>query len=170
MRSAALYCSRNLRPLCSQFHAAGHACRTHRSAVRGSFHPALSFRIFIVFCPVKLAAFNNDAADRSCLAVSPFCSEVCITISAPCSIGLQRYGVARVLSTIRGTPVSLEAPENCSKSRTVRAGFAREFQQKRVLSLAEQRPDIFLKRQAIRKCTGSRAFLRVVENRLKVPP
>ncbi len=30
----------------------------------------------------------------------------CTTMSAPCSSGLSRYGVATVLSTIRGTPLA----------------------------------------------------------------
>ena len=47
-----------------------------------------------------------------------------ITMSAPHSIGRQRYGVAKVLSIIRGTPLSCAIFANFSISKTVSAGFA----------------------------------------------
>ncbi len=45
------------------------------------------------------------------------------TISAPCSRGLMRYGVANVLSTIRGIPCLWAISESFSKSDTLELGF-----------------------------------------------
>ena len=47
-----------------------------------------------------------------------------VTISAPHSKGRQLTGVAKVLSTISGTPWLCAAAANFSKSSTVSAGFA----------------------------------------------
>ena len=47
-----------------------------------------------------------------------------VTMSAPHSIGRQLTGVAKVLSTIRGTPWRWAALANRSISSTVRAGLA----------------------------------------------
>ena len=47
-----------------------------------------------------------------------------VTMSAPHSKGRQPTGVAKVLSTIRGTPWLWAALANFSMSSTVRAGFA----------------------------------------------
>ena len=47
-----------------------------------------------------------------------------VTMSAPHSMGRQRMGVAKVLSTMRGTPWPWAALANFSMSSTVRAGLA----------------------------------------------
>ena len=47
-----------------------------------------------------------------------------VTISAPHSKGRQLMGVAKVLSTISGTPCSWATLANFSKSSTVSAGLA----------------------------------------------
>ena len=47
-----------------------------------------------------------------------------VTMSAPHSMGRQFTGVAKVLSTIRGTPWLWAAAANFSMSSTVRAGLA----------------------------------------------
>ena len=47
----------------------------------------------------------------------------CKTIFAPSSNGLQRYGVANVLSTTNGISAFFATPDTFSKSRTSRAGF-----------------------------------------------
>ena len=47
----------------------------------------------------------------------------CTTMSAPCSIGRTRYGVAMVLSTMSGTPASCATPATPAKSRTSPRGF-----------------------------------------------
>ena len=45
------------------------------------------------------------------------------TMSAPCSIGRSRYGVATVLSTMSGSPLSCATPETPATSRTWPRGF-----------------------------------------------
>ena len=47
-----------------------------------------------------------------------------VTMSAPHWKGRQLTGVAKVLSTMRGTPWAWAALANFSKSRTMRAGLA----------------------------------------------
>ena len=47
-----------------------------------------------------------------------------VTMSAPQARGRQRMGVAKVLSTMRGTPRRWAAAANFSMSSTVRAGLA----------------------------------------------
>ncbi|MEG8036085.1 hypothetical protein QP157_12410 [Sphingomonas sp. LR61] len=46
-----------------------------------------------------------------------------MTMSAPCSTGRTRYGVARVLSTIRGTPARCAVSATPVMSRTSFFGF-----------------------------------------------
>mmetsp|Transcript_42078 Transcript_42078/g.85913 ORF Transcript_42078/g.85913 Transcript_42078/m.85913 type:complete len:240 (-) Transcript_42078:310-1029(-) len=48
-----------------------------------------------------------------------------ITMSAPCSMGLHRYGVPRVLSTNRGTPTSWAASARAFRSDTTPPGLVR---------------------------------------------
>ena len=47
----------------------------------------------------------------------------CTTMSAPCSIGLIRYGVGIVLSTIRGMPASWAMAATASKSSVSSLGL-----------------------------------------------
>ena len=47
-----------------------------------------------------------------------------MTMSAPCSSGRHRYGVASVESTTSGTPASCATSASASRSATVPAGLA----------------------------------------------
>ncbi len=47
----------------------------------------------------------------------------CTTMSAPCSRGWHRYGVATVLSTTNGIPCSWAMPDTPSKSSTSPLGL-----------------------------------------------
>jgi len=47
----------------------------------------------------------------------------CDTRWAPCSIGRQRYGVAKVLSISSGTPASPATPATAAMSRTSSRGL-----------------------------------------------
>src|SRR5262245_22597756 len=60
----------------------------------------------------------------------------CTTMSAPCTFGWHRYGVASVLSTISGTPASLAIAETAGRSMTMPPGLAIDSQ-KRALVLGE---------------------------------
>ncbi len=93
----------------------------------------------------------------------------CTTMSAPCSIGRTRYGVAIVLSTISGTPAS------CAMSATPR--MSRTFP--RGLPMLSANSALVFGRIAARQASRSSAstkdtsmpnFGSVCWNRLWVPP
>src|SRR5581483_1920040 len=58
----------------------------------------------------------------------------CTTMSAPCSLGRHRKGVASVLSTMRGTPAFLAIAAIAGRSTTTPPGLAIDSQ-KRALVL-----------------------------------
>ena len=93
-----------------------------------------------------------------------------MTISAPHSNGRQFTGVAKVLSTIRGTPFLCATRANFSMSRTTSAGLA---------MVSAKRTFVFgLNAAAISSSVASvstkvqsmPSFLKVTARRLKVPP
>ena len=93
-----------------------------------------------------------------------------VTMSAPHSMGRQLTGVAKVLSTMSGTPCECAAAANFSISSTVSAGFA----------IVSPNTALVLGRNAASSSSAVASgdtkvksipmrFM-VTENRLKVPP
>ena len=73
-------------------------------------------------------------------------------MSAPHSIGRQRYGVANVLSTSSGTPCSCAMPATASMSSTLPPG----------LPIVSQKKAFVLARTAPRQAARSSGFTHVI--------
>ena len=93
-----------------------------------------------------------------------------VTMSAPHSNGLQPMGVAKVLSTMRGTPWLWAALANFSRSRTIRAGLAM-VSPKTALVLGRKAAFSSSSEQlGSTKVNSMPIRFMVTEKRLKVPP
>ena len=76
----------------------------------------------------------------------------CITMSAPCSKGRQLMGVAKVLSTISGTPLAWAMRAIFAMSSTCREGFE---------MVSEKRHLVFGRKAAMISSSGASWFTKV---------
>ena len=93
----------------------------------------------------------------------------CKTMLAPCSMGLHRYGVAKVASTTRGKLWALATPANASKSATAPDGLP-------IISVYKNRvfsSILLAKLSGFSSSTNLASipkFLKVTPNMVSVPP
>ena len=93
-----------------------------------------------------------------------------VTMSAPHSKGRQFTGVAKVLSTIRGTPRAWAALANFSMSSTVRAGLAMVSPKTAFVLGRKAASSSSSVQSGETKVTSMPILAMVTEIRLKVPP
>ena len=80
----------------------------------------------------------------------------CTTISAPCSIGRTRIGVATVLSTIRGTPWECARSAQRFDVANIAGGVPHRFTKDRARSFVDQRRDVLRRGRSKQSARGRR--------------
>ena len=94
----------------------------------------------------------------------------CVTMSAPHSMGRQRIGVGKVLSTMNGTPCACASFANFSRSATSREGFVTVSANKALVLGRNAAASFAASSFWFTKVNSMPIFFMVMEKRLNVPP